>query len=124
MKTLLTTIIILSASLAYSQDNDSMYPTEQELKKQVIESDPLPRSTFHTFVDRRAGGKVLQIIGALGISYTLFHQMKQAEKFNEAFEKGETYEMKEISSIIPALSGGIFAIGVIMDISAGLDLKK
>lgn len=125
MKKLILLLFLIISAPAFSQ-SDPMYPTEQQLKKQVINSDPITQSTFHQFVDRRAGGKVLQIIGALGLTYSVFHILKEQERVREAVEKNDlaNFEEKKLSSIIPALSGGIFSIGVIMDISAGSDLKK
>lgn len=105
MKNTLLIIMLLASAQAFSQQADTTNRTVSiKLEK---------------FERIRSTGKIMQLVGTAGM-FTYFLLNK---KYNDRIERGEM-QAKPPSGVIPIVSTGFIGVGLAIDISAGMHLKR
>jgi hypothetical protein len=82
-------------------------------------TEPVQVPNFTRFEKARATGKIMQLVGTVGV-FTYFLMEK---KYNDRIDRGDM-KAKRPSGVIPVVSTGFVGVGLTIDIAAGRHLRK
>jgi TRAP-type C4-dicarboxylate transport system permease large subunit len=102
MKTLTVIILLIVSIPAFSQT-----------------AEPVKMPDFNKFDKVRTTGKALQLIGTAG----LFTYYMMNKKYQDRIADGDM-KAKQPSVVIPIVSTGFIGVGLVIDMSAGIHLKR
>lgn len=87
--------------------------------QKVEQAEPVKLPDFNRFEKVRATGKFMQLFGTAGM-FTYFLLQK---KYNDRIDSGDL-RAKRPSGAIPIVSTGFIGVGLCVDITAGVHLKR